>query len=428
MFSSSSLPCSGAPAELQPFFHPWAGSVRCGCGPVGQGGYRACSSFARLLQPSLCGSQGHRWVAPGDRPLAPERLSGCLPFSYGDHPNRSSIPSGRGLVGVPGSPGCLPSGSGSSIFSPVPQVLRGGVGLPVPRSLFWPFDGSSGLYPHHGPCLRDHASSWLPDPPVPRRLAGPGFHLPGECSGEGFSSLALPASWDSRQSSQELVDAHADSGLSRDYDSDCSFEDFPDPQGDPEAVSSASGLSVHPVSSGVCLEATVGDHVLNVCSGSQLPPSHEGSSDLPQCGRSSLARRLPGGVGLRLPSGSSVVVRHLSSSGRRASPRPVSVHRRVRHWLGCISRRRPSLWLVVSPLLLVFHQSPRASGSSVGSSGFPSFSSGTCGGGVLRQHHRLGVPQEAGWYSIRHSQHGGSVSPQVLRGFSHPASSAVHPS
>ena len=28
--SSSSLPCSAAPAELQPFFHPWAGSVRCG--------------------------------------------------------------------------------------------------------------------------------------------------------------------------------------------------------------------------------------------------------------------------------------------------------------------------------------------------------------------------------------------------------------
>ena len=119
-------------------------------------------------------------MAPGDRPLAPERLCRCLPFSYGDHPNRSSVPSGKGLVGIPGSPGCLPSGSGSSIFSLVPQVLRGRVGLPVPCSLFWPFYSSSGLYPRHGPCLCDHASSWHPDPPVPRRLAGPGFHLPGE--------------------------------------------------------------------------------------------------------------------------------------------------------------------------------------------------------------------------------------------------------
>ena len=146
--SSSSLSCSAAPAELQPFFHPWAGSDRCGFRPVGQGGYRACSI-----------AQGHRWVPPGDRPLAPERLCGCLPFSYGDHPNRSSIPSGKGLVGILGSPGCLPLGSGSSIFSPVPQISCGRVGLPVPRSLFWPFYGSSGLYPHHGPCLLDHASS-----------------------------------------------------------------------------------------------------------------------------------------------------------------------------------------------------------------------------------------------------------------------------
>ena len=122
-----------------------------------------------------------------------------------------------------------------------------------------------------------------------------------------------------------------------------------------------------------------------------------------------------------------MVVRRLSSSGRQVSPRPVSVHRRVGHRLGCISRRRPSLRLVVSPLFSVFHQSPGASGGSVSSSGFPSFSSGPCGGAVLRQHHRLGVPQEAGWYSIRHSQHGGSVSPQVLRGLSHPASSSVHP-
>ena len=234
--SSSSLPCSAAPSELQPFFHPWAGSDRCGFRPVDQGGYRACSSFARLLQPSLCDAQGHRWVAPGDLPLVPQRLCGCLPLSYGDHPNRSSFPSGRGLVGVPGSPVCLPSGSGSSIFSPVPQVLRGGVGQAVLRSLSWPLDGSSGLYPCHGPCLRDHASSWLPDPPVSRRFAGPGFHLPGDCSGEGFSSLALPASWDSRQSPQELFDSEADSGLSRDYDSDYSFEGFPDPQADPEGL------------------------------------------------------------------------------------------------------------------------------------------------------------------------------------------------
>ena len=165
------LPCSAASVELQPFFHPWAGSVRCSCRPVGQGGYRACSSFARLLHPSLCDSQGHRCVAHGDRPLAPERLCGCLPFSYGDHPNRSSTPSGRGLVGVSGSPRCLPSGSGSSIFSPVPQVLRGRVGLPVLRSLFWPSTAPqvftrimalvSAIMHHHGFRILWYLDDWL---------------------------------------------------------------------------------------------------------------------------------------------------------------------------------------------------------------------------------------------------------------------------
>ena len=105
--------------------------------------------------------------------------------------------------------------------------MHGGVGLPVPRSLFWPVDGSSGLYPCHGPCLCDHASSWLPDPLVSRRLAGRGFHLPRDCAGEGFSSLALPASWDLCQSPQELVGSQADSGLPRDYDSDYSLRVFP---------------------------------------------------------------------------------------------------------------------------------------------------------------------------------------------------------
>ena len=85
------------------------------------------------------------------------------------------------------------------------------------------------------------------------------------------------------------------------------------------------------------------------------------------------------------------------------------------------------LRLVVFPFLSVFHQSPGASGGFISSAGFPSLSSGTCSGGVLRQHHRLGVPQETGGYSLRHFQHHGSVGDLVLRGVSHPTSSAVHP-
>ena len=261
-FATSSLFDSATPAELQPLFHPWAGSSQCGVRPGGQGGDRTSSSYARLLQPSLCDSKGHRWVAPGDRPLPPQQVCGCLPFSYGDNTICSPMFQGRGLDGVSGSPGHLPPGSSTSIFSPVPEVLRGGVDFPVSRPLFWPVDGSSSIHPRHGPGLCDHASSRVPDSPVPRRLAGPCFHLPGDCAGEGFSTLAMSPTGDSCQSPKELVGSQPDSGLLRDDNSDFSFEGFPDSQMGSEVVSTPSGFSFHTRSPGVDLASTVGSNVI----------------------------------------------------------------------------------------------------------------------------------------------------------------------
>ena len=86
--------------------------------------------------------------------FTPLWLGGRLPLPHGDYPDHSSVSLGRGLDGIPGSPGCLPAGSGASIFSPVPEVLQGGVNLPVSRSLFRPVDGSSGVHPRHAPSPR----------------------------------------------------------------------------------------------------------------------------------------------------------------------------------------------------------------------------------------------------------------------------------
>ena len=113
-------------------------------------------------------------------------LCGYLPLSYGDHTIRSPISPLGGLDGVPGSPG-----SGASSFSPVSEVLRAGVGLPVSRPLLWLVDGSSSFHPRHGTGLRDHASSRVPDSPVLGQMAGPCFHLSGDRAGEGLSPLAL---------------------------------------------------------------------------------------------------------------------------------------------------------------------------------------------------------------------------------------------
>ena len=166
-FAAPSLSCSAPSSKLQPHVHQGVDSCRCGGRPAGEGGYQTCSSFPRLLQPSVRDSQGHRWVASGDRSLAPQQLGGCLPFPHGDSPVCAPVSSSGGLDGIPGSPGCLPPGSGPSFFSEVPEVLRGRVVLPVSRPLLRPVDSSAGVYSHHVPGLFDNASPRVPDSPVP---------------------------------------------------------------------------------------------------------------------------------------------------------------------------------------------------------------------------------------------------------------------
>ena len=84
------------------------------------------------------------------------------------------------------------------------------------------------------------------------------------------------------------------------------------------------------------------------------------------------------------------------------------------------------LQLVVSPVLPIFHQSPGAPCRSFRDPRVPSFSPWSCGGGVLRQHHSPGVPQETGWHSIFHYQRGGSDGSPPVRGLSSSTPSPVH--
>ena len=125
-----------------------------------------------------------------------------------------------------------------------------------------------------------------------------------------------------------------------------------------------------------------------------------------------------------------MVVRRFPSSRRHVSrggsPRPVLVHRRVRHRLGCFPRGRSPVRFVVSPVLSVSHQSPRASSGSLCHQRISSFSLWSRGGGVLRQHHSPGVSQEAGGHSVFHSQHGGSVDSLLVRRLSDSSPSPVH--
>ena len=130
-----------------------------------------------------------------------QQLGGCLPFPHGDYPACSPVSPSRRLDGVLGSPGCVPPGSGPSVFTTLHEVLRGRVGLPVPRPMLRPVDGSAGVYTRHGLGLLDNASSRFLDPPVPQLLASSGFVLSRDRAGGGFPSVALPTLRDSGQHS-----------------------------------------------------------------------------------------------------------------------------------------------------------------------------------------------------------------------------------
>ena len=238
-FDSSSFRCSHSDPQLLPVFHQGDSSVHCSGRFAREGGHRASPSFAGLLQPPLCHSQGHRGLAACDRPLPSQPVRSSLPFSHGDSAVSPPVSSSGRLDGFFGSKGCLPSGPGSPGISLLPEVLCRRGGLAVSRALLRPFHRPAGVHACHGSDLVDNASSWVPDPEVSGRLASPRILVSGPGSGEGLPSLALSGARCPGQSGEEFPDSDSDLGLLGDAASDASFEGFPDPQTCPEAQLSA---------------------------------------------------------------------------------------------------------------------------------------------------------------------------------------------
>ena len=349
---SSSFQCSHPPFQLLSVFHQGISSDRCGGGSEREGRYRACSPFSRLLQPPLCHPQSHRGLAACRRPLPSQPVCSSLPFSHGDSTVGPPVSASWGLDGFSGPEGRLPSGSGSSRVSLLPEILWRRGGLSISCSLFWPFNCPAGVHACHGPDFVDYASSWVPDPEVPRRLASPQALVSEPGSGEGLSHMALPGARCPGQPGEELSDSHSDLGLPGDAASDASFEGFPDPQACPEARISAFRLRLLSSAASGSLASAAGSHVVSGvdCFGVSAPDAvSPAASELRRPSSAGIGQR---GLGFLLPRGSLVVVRRVPSS-RRSSPgslssQPVVVHRRLGFRLGGFPQRRPHLRLMVS--------------------------------------------------------------------------------
>ena len=427
--ATPSLSCSDPPSQLQPQFHQRAGVVQCGVRLSGKGGHRDRPSCSRVLQSPLCHSQNHRGLATCHRPLTPQRLSGALQLSHGDCPVRYPVSPSGGLDGVPGSPGRLPPGSCSSVFSPLPEVLRGGCGVSVSSPVLRPFLSPSGVHPRHGCYFVHHASPRVSSSPLFGRLSNPGLHLPGTSACEGLPPLAMSSPRGHSKSFEELFCPDSDAGLSRDDPRDF-FQGFPDPQTDSEVLPPSSGVLIRPSPSCVGLAESSRDDVVNVRHRSRLSAPHVFPSTSPQCGRSFLARRGSCLLGRWLPQGSSVVVRRLPSSRRplsgRLPPRSLSFLRRFRSGLGCSSRRSPPLRLVVFPLLALFHQPARAPGDSLCNSGISASPPRSDSSSLLGQLYGSGLPAEAGGHAFVVSERSGSGTSSTLRGSVGSPSASVH--
>ena len=111
---------------------------------------------------------------------------------------------------------------------------------------------------------------------------------------------------------------------------------------------------------------------------------------------------------------------------RRLPARSLSVLRRLRSRLGCSSRRPPSVRLVVSPLLELFHQSARAPGYSLCHSGFSASPQRSDCGGLLGQLYGSGLSPETGRHPFVISERSGSGTSSPLRGPVGSSFAAVH--
>ena len=207
--------------------------------------------------------QGHRGLAACNRPLPSQPVCSSLSFSHGDSTVGPPVSASWGFDGVSAPEGRVPSGFCSSEVSLLPEILCRGGGLSIPCSLLRPFDCPAGVHSRHDPDFVDYASSRVPDPKVPQRLASPWVLIPAFGLCEGLSLLALLGARCPGQPGEELPHSHSDLGLPGDAASDASFEGFPDPQTCPKAR--ISSLRLHLLSSATSgsLASAVGGHVIS---------------------------------------------------------------------------------------------------------------------------------------------------------------------
>ena len=394
-----------------------------------QRGSRTSSSNSGLLQPDVCGPKSLGVLETYNRSLDSQQEREVREVQDGDSSICSSFDQNRGLDGVPGSPGCLPSNPHSSGIEEVPQIHNSGGVVSIQGTLLRSHNSSSSVHSGHGPYFGHYASSRLPDSPLPRRLVDPGLLSSRGSAGKGLSPLALSSTRYSDQLREEQSNSISGGFLSGNEDSDCSFEGFPDSGTVKEIGCTVRGVPLQVSSTGVGLEESFGENVLSFSSGAGLSSSDEISSTQASSVLGFSGRRGFGLVGFSLPQGSSVVVRSRKSDSRGTtedSPsRPLSLLGRLRPRLGGIGGSESSFRPVVRIRKAKIHQLQGIAGDSSGFGEVSTSSTESFGGSLFGQRYGNQLSKEIGGNSFSNSERVGSGYPQKLRGEQHPPSSPI---
>ena len=376
-----------------------------------EGCHRTGILGTQFLQPFVCYTEGHGWLASSHRSFSPQQL--CPPFSFlhGNLPVSPPFPALRGLDDFHRPSGRLPPGSSPPGISEVPQVLSWPSALPISGSLLWSFIRSASFHPCHGPDLLHYASFWLSDLALSRRLARPWILSSGDCVGERPFVMALQATRGSvNLSKSSLTPTQTLDYLGMTLQS-TPLRAFPTRARIQKVLSLVDEFSSsreQPLSLWQSLLGVMSS-MSTLIPGSRLrmrPLQLRLNVAGPQTSEDALISWDD-----FLPPGSSVVVRRQPSrqgSLPRSPSAASSLYRRVGLRLGGFAGRRLSVWLVVSGCFDIFDQPPQTPGDSVGCPGFSPSPPGSVCLAVHRQHYRSVLSALGGGHAIFRPQCGSS--------------------
>ena len=286
-------------------------------------------------------------MASSDRPLTPRRLGGCLTFSYVDCSDRSPVSQGGGLWTVsldlqdaylqvpvhPSSRRYLRFCMGDLVYQF--RALCFGLSM-APQAFTRVMAPVSSIMHRHGFHILRYLDDWLVLGSTFQEIVRARDFLLWLCLHLGIVINLSKSSLDLSQTRDYLGMTISTSPLRV-------FLTLKRVQ----KLSVPPGVSLRPPPSSVYVASSPGRHVLHVSHSPSCSSPYAVASASPQCCRSSRSREGSRLLGRWLPTGSSVVLRRIPSSGRsstwRGPPQPLPLLRRLGHGLGGCSRQPASL-------------------------------------------------------------------------------------